>query len=332
MLKRYQKLINSKNASKKDLIDLLDVAPYAKFNIEKFANEQGLSIEDVFTDTIKADRIAILSTSKLKKLKLANREHAGECFAKKKKAHGLYSQSNIYIWLRAELDPFTLLYTAGHELIHYQQIKHSMEAEKRALKDSGISLAKFLNYYGNFLSSNNRTIDKLDQEGIESRTPLYGYAERVEHGAQGPVIEGLDRAIRSGEETWNNELEKFGSLFGYMMKSVTGIKVKALQEVLPALENAKNINFATELGLEINICPIQSALPAANMAQAQYYRNEIIAATKSSQPLWESLRLIASHQYHGVYFPRADKEEMNLTIVPNPEAIAVGNGYNQTQQ
>lgn len=335
-LQRYQDLINSKNVTIDEFIELMDVAPYAKFNIENFAKEQGVELKDVFTDRLKANRISILSTKQLEKLKLAKREHAGECFAKKRHAHGLYSDSNIYVWLRKELDPFTLIYTAGHELIHYQQIKHSMAAEKRAIKDGGISMAKFLNYYGNFLGANQRTIDKIEFDMGPQRKPLYGYADRVDEAQKGAkfasVMKELDKAIRTSDELWDQTLEKYGSLFSYMMNNSTGIRVKAMQEVLPALENAKNILFAQELGLVVNADAVKAALPTANESQVNYYQDDIHAAVKSPTPNWEALRVIASHQYYGVSFYRADNDNDNLTLIPPVSAIAVGSSYNQTQQ
>ncbi|MBD65774.1 MAG: hypothetical protein CME62_11240 [Halobacteriovoraceae bacterium] len=332
-LKRYQELIDSRNVTIEEFIELMDVAPYAKFNIERFAKQNKLELKDIFTDTLKPNRISILTTEQLKKHKLAFREHAGECFAKKKTDHGLYSDSDIFIWLRKELDPFTLIYTAGHELIHYHQVKNSMLAEKRALKDGGISMAKFLNYYGNFLGSNQRTIDKIEYDMQSQRKPLYGYADRVGNkDLKKVVVRELDKAIRTNDLTWEKTLSRFGSLFGYMMGSSTGIKVKALQEVLPALENAKNIMFAQELGLKVDTDPIKAALPTANEHQVKNYTSEITEAVKSAKPCWEALRVIASHQYYGVSFYRADKEEDNLTLRPIVTPINVGSSYNQTQQ
>lgn len=332
-LAEYQKLIEKKDHSIEELISLMDITPYAKFNIEKFAQEQNKAVEDIFSNRLAEKKVSILSSKQLKKLKLTNREFAGECFAQKRADHGLYSDSRIYLWIRKELDPFTKLYTIGHELIHYQQLKNSMLAEKRALKDGGISLAKFLNYYGNFLGANQRTIDKIEFDMQKERKPLYGYADRIENkDTSKEVINELDQAIRTSDGAWEDKLNEFGSLFGYMMPTATGTRVKALQEVLPALENAKNILFAKELGLKIDLCPVQAALPIANERQARYYRNEIIGAAKKAKVDWEALRIIASHQYHGVTFFRADNDRDNLTLIPTVGAVSVGSSYNQTQQ
>ena len=311
----------------------MDAAPYAKFNIQQFAKEHSLSLKEVFSTKLKKDRISILSSKELKRLKLSNREYAGECFAKKKNSHGLYSDSNIFVWIRDEIDPFTMIYTAGHELIHYQQIKNSMQAEQRALKDGGISAAKFLNYYGNFLGSNQRTLDKIEFSSQKERTPLYGYIDRVLSKDQDKVVmKDLDNAIRKSDDDWESELQKYGSLFGYMMSNSPGTRVKALQEVIPALENAKNILFAQELGLDIDIDPTKAALPSANEEQVNYYKESILEASRSPKANWESLRLIASHQYYGVSFYRADRDEDNLLLIPNVGSVAVGSSYNQTQQ
>lgn len=332
MLKRYQELISSSNLSKEELIELLPVAPYAKFNIEKFAEEKGVSIEDIFSYEFEADKISVLSTAKLKELKLCSRDFAGECFAKKRKSHGLFSDSDIYIWMRKELNPFTLIYTAGHELIHYQQIKNSMEAEKRALKDGGLSFAKSLNYYGNFLGANNRSVDTIQFDMNAERKPLYGYMDRMQEHPNAPIIRELKAALRSSDAEWDKKLTQYGSVLGYMTPNTAGTRVKALQEALPALENAKNILFATELGLQVGHDPVQAAMPASNNTQVNQYGDLVISAAKEPKANWEALRVIASHQYHGITFCRADKEEDNLTLIPQVGSVAMGASYNQTQQ
>lgn len=332
-LKRYQDIISNRRTSIDDLLEILEIVPYAKFNIENFAAEQGIEIRDMFTHKLTKNRVSILSLKQLKKYKLTSRNFAGECFAKKKSSHGLYSDSDIFIWLRDELDPFTMLYTIGHELIHYQQVKQSMAAEKRALKDGGLSIAKFLNYYGNFLGANQRTIDKIDFDFRDNRTQLHGHYERIkEYGTDQIVMQDLNRAIRNSHQEWESLIAEYGSLFGYMMPTKTDIKVKALQEVLPALENAKNIFFAQSLGLKINQNPIKAALPTANKSQIHYYAEDIISACHSPGPIWEALRIIASHQYYGVSFYRADNDDDSLVLKPEIKSVAVGSSYNQTQQ
>lgn len=331
-LKRYQELISSNNLSKEELIELLPAAPYAKFNIERFAESKGLGLEEIFSYNFEPDRISILGTPKLKELKLCSRDFAGECFAKKRKSHGLFSESDIYIWMRKELNPFTLLYTAGHELIHYQQIKNSIEAEKRAVKDGGLSFAKSLNYYGNFLGANNRSVDRIQFDLAAERKPLYGYVDRMKEQESAPIIRELKKALNTSDAQWDKTLVKYGSLFGYMTPNSAGTRVKALQEALPALENAKNILFALEIGLEIDLDPVQAALPASNQAQVEQYRELIVSAALGAKADWEALRVIASHQYHGISFCRADREEDNLTLEPYVESVAMGASYNQTQQ
>lgn len=331
-LARYQELIGKTNITAQELIELMPVAPYAKFNIEQFAKAHGTTVEGIFSSKLTANRLSLLSSDQLKKLKLCNREHSGECFAKKKQAHGLYSDSNIYIWLRSDLDPFTLLYTAGHEIIHYHQLTNSMGAEKRAIKDGGVSLAKFLNYYGNFLGANRRAVDAINFNMTAARKPLYGYIDRAVKDFFTPVITELRNALQKSDEAWDKKLNAYGSTFGYMTPTSSATRVKALQEVLPALENAKNIQFALELGLEMAIDPVKAALPTANRHQVKQYRSAIYKAIYNPGPEWEALRIIASHQHHGIMFFRADKEKDNLTLMPMVTSIAMGSSYNQTQQ
>lgn len=331
-IKRFQELINSSNLSKEQLIELLPAAPYAKFNLEMFAKEQGLTLEGVFTYDFAPDRLSILSSEQLKKLKLGAKDYAGECFAKKKRSHGLLSQSDIFIWMRKELNPFTLLYTAGHELIHYQQIRECIDSERKAIKEGGLAFAKSLNYYGNFLGSNNRSIESLQFEVGASRKPLYGFVDKLMSNFNSTVVRELKMALRKGNQHWDQKLEEFGSILNYMTPTAASTKVKSLQEVLPALENAKNILFAQELGLEIGMDAVKAAMPSASVNQVEQYRELILGAAKSPNIDWEALRVIASHQYHGVSFPRADREINNLSLKSSIGLVAMGESYNQTQQ
>src|SRR5690606_37762149 len=107
---KMQKIINEGRNDLDSLIELLPALPYAKFNLESFARELGFSdIKEVFATSLKNKRIAILSEEQIKRNKISGREYAGECFAKKNSAHGLYSDSSIFIWLRSTLDPFTMV-------------------------------------------------------------------------------------------------------------------------------------------------------------------------------------------------------------------------------
>ena len=207
-----------------------------------------------------------------------------------------------------------------------------MEAEKRSLKDGGLSFAKFINYYGNFLGANQRTVDRIDYDIVVHRKPAYGYADRAFKDFFGPVITELRHALYKNDKAWNKKLESYGSTLGFMMPNSPGVRVKALQEVIPALENAKNILFAQDLGLVVPYDAVKSALPTANSEQLKIYKPIILAAARSSEIDWEALRIIASHQYYGVTFCRADFDKENLTLRPVVETIAVGSSYNQTQQ
>ena len=142
----------------------------------------------------------------------------------------------------------------------------------------------------------------------------------------------LKGALRKGDLEWEKKLNEYGSLFGYMTPNSPSTRVKALQEVLPALENAKNILFAQELGLEIAMDPVHAALPAANINQIEQYRDLILEACNTPSAHWEALRIVAGHQYHGISFTRADREEDNLTLKPPVGTVAMGASYNQTQQ
>jgi uncharacterized circularly permuted ATP-grasp superfamily protein len=332
-LNRYQELINKNVSTIDNIIEILEILPYAKYNLEQFAKQQGIGLREIFTTKMTPNRVALLSSTKIKFEKLSSQEHAGECFAKKRQKHGLFSDSDIFIWIRKELNPFTLAYTAGHELIHFQQIQDTMKLEKNALRTSAMEQANFLNYYGNFLGISTRSLENLSCDIQLNRRPLYGFSDRLVPYFSTSVITDLRNSLNSeSNELWEKTLNKYGSLLAYMMPNSPAVKVKALQEIIPALENAKNILFAKELGLEVDYDEVLSALPIANKNQLKQYRSLILKAAKSSKIEWEALRIIGSHQYHGVNFAKTDKDNSNLTLRPLLTTISLGSSYNQTQQ
>ncbi len=332
-LQGLQEIIDRKeNRDTNALISLMSVMPYAAYNVRQFAIEQGVNFEQLFTDRLGAERICILDLNTRLKEKLSLDQFSGECFAKKRSAHGLISEGDRYMWIAEEQSPFVQLYTVGHELIHAAQIKEVMESEKTALKTSALEFARFLNYYGNFLSLSANTLDSHETDVSVKRRPLYGFADRVISQFFSPVIQDIREGLSRGGLNYEKKLSKYGSLFGYMMPVSNAVRVKALREVIPAFENAKNILFAKECGLDVHLDEVKSALPIANAVQLKRYRSLINEAAQNWNLDFEALRVIASHQYHGVMFARAENEHENLTIDSDPAPIYLNTAYNQTQQ
>lgn len=331
-LASMNEIMNSKRVGVKELMELMPAMPYAKYNLEQFAKKQGLSLEDIFTNELTPNKISILSSEQIREHHLSAREDAGECFAKKRKSHGLFSDSDIFIWIRKELDSFTQIYTAGHEVIHFHQIEETTKLEAMALVEGSIAQAYFLNFYGNFLGISAASLESLSVDISVERRPLYGLADRIVPYFFTNLITELRKGINSSRKDYDAILEKYGSLFGYMMPNSNQVKVKALQEVIPALENAKNIRFAKELGLDVNWDETQSALPSANEQQLKIYAPKIMSTIKKARPDYEALTIIGNHQFHGVSFFRKEDLSKTITIKPVLSTISLGNSYNQTQQ
>ncbi len=331
-LARMTEIMGSRRVGVKDLIELMPAMPYAKYNLEQFAKKQGLSLEEIFTSELIPNKISILSGQKIRENHLSAREDAGECFAKKRKSHGLFSDSDIFIWIRKELDPLTQIYTAGHEVIHFHQIEETTKMEAKALSDGAIAQAYFLNFYGNFLGVSAASLEGLSVDISVERQPLYGLADRIVPYFYSNLITEIRTGINSSREDYDAVLNKYGSLFGYMMPNSNQVKVKALQEVIPALENAKNIIFAKELGLEISWDEIRSAIPAANNQQVKSNAVKILRAVKKARPDFEALTAIGNHQFYGVNFARKLDLSRTITLRPILSTISLGNSYNQTQQ
>lgn len=331
-LARMDEIINSKNVSLEDLIELMPAMPYAKFNLEQFAKKQGLELKNIFSEELTPNKISILTSKQIRNAHLSAREDAGECFAKKRKSHGLFSDSDIFIWIRKELDPLTQIYTAGHEVIHFHQIEETTKLEAKALSDGAIAQAYFLNFYGNFLGVSAASLEGLSVDISVERQPLYGLADRIVPYFFTGLMTEIRNSINKGQEDYNNVLSKYGSLFGYMMPNSNQVKVKALQEILPALENAKNIAFAKELGLDIQWDEIRSALPSASHHQLKQNALKIQRAIKSPKPDFEALTAIGNHQFYGVSFARKLDLSKSISLKPILSTISLGNSYNQTQQ
>lgn len=331
-LTRMQDLIERPMASIQELIELMPVMPYAHYNLTQFAGKQGVSIEDVFTNKLTPNRISILTSKNIRENHLSAQDHAGECFAKKRKSHGLFSDSDIFIWVRRELDPLTQIYTAGHEVIHYHQIEETTRMEAQALSDGAIAQAYFLNFYGNFLGISNASLENLSVDISVERQPLYGLADRIIPHFFSGLISEVRHAMNESREKYEETLNKYGSLFGYMMPNSTQVRVKALQEILPALENAKNIRFAKELGLIVHWDEVRSAVPSANDAQVKYLAPKIERAIKMAGIDYKSLIAIGNHQFHGVSFGYKVPAKETLRLRPILGVVSLGNSYNQTQQ
>lgn len=332
-LTELQSIINRReNSDVHSLIALMSVLPYAAYNLRQYAIDEGVSFVDLFCDTLTPNRISILDRHARSREKLNLDQFAGECFARKKTPHGLISDGDRFMWISKEQSPLVQLYTIGHELIHSFQIGEVMENEAVARRAGSVEFAGFLNHYGNFLSLAAHTLEKQQSDVAAYRLPLYGLADRIVTQFFSPVIADIREGLAGSTGTYHKRLDKYGSLFGYMMPVSNVVRVKALREVVPALENAKNILFAKECGLEIPFDEVRSALPTANRVQANRYRALITGAAQSWKQDFEALRVIASHQYYGVMFHRAEDDRENLTIESDPAAIYLNNGYNQTEQ
>lgn len=332
ILARMNEIMRSTKVTVSELIELMPAMPYARYNLEMFAKKQGCALEEIFSRELTPNKISILSTRKIRENHLSAQDHAGECFAKKRKSHGLFSDSDIFIWVRKELDPLTAIYTAGHEVIHFHQIEETTKMEAKALSDGAIAQAYFLNFYGNFLGISAASLEGLSVDISVERQPLYGLADRIVPYFYSNLVTELRNGINGDDETYNKVLNKYGSLFGYMMPNSNQVRVKALQEVIPALENAKNIAFAKELGLDLSWDEVRSALPSANAKQLKTFGPRILKAIRKAAPDYEALTAIGNHQFYGVSFPRKLDLDRTITLRPILSTISLGNSYNQTQQ
>jgi hypothetical protein len=308
--------------------------PYARYNVLRFARMQGLSLSDLFENTLTNRRISLMIPKDRREAGLNASQFAGECFARKRQEHGLFSDSDIFLWIASELHPLTQAYTMGHELVHFHQINAMMEREKSSLSAGPVAFSGFLNFFGNFLGSASGAIEGQTADSMLERKTVFGLGDAIEasKGLTKTWVRDLRESLTRGPTAWNETVSKFGSVIGYSVDATNHDKIRAIREVIPALENAKNIRFMKDIGLDVTLDEVRSALPNANTAQVARYRDLLDRAINSASLDWEALRVIANHQYPGIRFERQPSPNDNLKLRAALKPIALAGAYNQTQQ
>ncbi len=337
-LQEFQSFIDAPASASKDdpsaVLRALEILPYAKYNLMQFARMQGLALSDLFENTLTHRRISLMTPEERQAEKLNSTQFSGECFARKRREHGLFSDSDIYLWVAAELHPLVQAYTIGHELVHFHQINAMMEREKASLAAGPVAFAGFLNFFGNFLGSASGSIEGQNADTVLDRKTVFGLGDVIEatKGSSRTWVRDLRESLARGSAAWNETVLRLGSVTGYSVDATNPDKIRAVREVIPALENAKNIRFMKELGLDVTLDEARSALPNANSKQVARYRDLLDRAIGSASLDWEALRVIANHQFPGIRFERQPSPNDNLKLRAALKPIALAGSYNQTQQ
>ncbi len=336
-LAHFQSIIDTQPsgqaANSAAISSMLEIMPYAKYNVLQFARMQGLSLADLFSSELKDRRISFLNAEDRSEAGLNSSSFAGECFARKHQAHGLFSDSQIFVWVSSELHPLIQAFTVGHELIHFHQINAMMEREKTSMATGQVAFAGFLNFFGNFLGHASGALEDQSADTFLDRKTIYGLGDAI-GSAKGvrTWVTSLRESLFHGASHWNETVSGFGSILGYSLDTCNQDKIRAVREVIPALENAKNIRFMKDLGLEVSLDEARSALPNANTTQVARYRDLLNRAITSPALDWEALRVIANHQLPGIRFERQSSPHDNLKLRAALKPIALAGSYNQTQQ
>ena len=208
-----------------------------------------------------------------------------------------------------------------------------MEHEQIALKGGSMDFARFLNYYGNFLGLASGTLEAGAAEVILERKPLFGFMDLLPHARGENWVAQMKQALREGNAAWNKKVSDYGSVISYSTDASVQVRVKAIREVIPALENAKNIGFAQDLGLRLPMDKIRSVLPAANPRERARYAPLIERQIRTSAAglggLCASSPATSTRAY--ALLDRPIRRE-TLTLRSPLVAIALCGSYNQTQQ
>ncbi len=342
------------------IIEFLSVLPHAKYNFESFCRSLGhdqkaivecsSTEKDALIDEFNSHsgKIILLSKEQRHLLDLnSDGRFAGECYAQKKELHGLFSDSNVIIWVAKEIHPLFAAYTVGHEIIHYYQIQDEMKTEREAIVTSNDSpsgdhhtteASHFINRFGNFFTHANIAIDPSEIKFQEQRTPVVGFVDFLvlAKSRTATWVHALFEAHQLGPNAWNEKVKELGGTLAYSVDSGVSSQVKSLREILPALENGRNLAFLSQLGLELpkhfSSSITSSVLPAANQKEQDFYTQIIQDCVLSANLSGPQARLIGSFQHPGVRFQNAQVHNGELVLKAPLLSIVPGHGYNQTQQ
>jgi hypothetical protein len=324
ILKKYQSLIEqTHNEDPKNIIDLLEIFPFAKYNVIEYARSKKLSVHELFSKKLQHQRVTLMNHEALTEYGF-NPYYAGECFAKKRKEHGLISDSDILTWMSTNASPMIQAYTLGHELIHAHQIEDLIRKEILSLNQGSLAFAQFLNFYGNYLADNSGMLEKIDANTEHKQTVFHQFYDTLETSPHSELLNQLKETYVNDEKNFEQQLKSLGSWLGFFAQQKTSLQVKAGREIIPCLENAKNIHFAKDLGLKIEIDEVRSALPTANKQEVETYRKMIQRASYTPGADPKVLQIIANHQIYGVQAP--------LEIQAPFKAMSLGTSYNNSQQ
>lgn len=199
-----------------------------------------------------------------------------------------------------------------------------MKREARSMKRGSLDLAEFLNFYGNFLANASTSVEKLDSTAVFRKCVYFGLADIAGYAEESELVRDYVEAYAKSDEAFEKTIRDAGRLLSWMTPSNAPMQVKAIREVIPCLENAKNLRFAKELGLVISLDETKSALPAANARELKRYKKIIEKASFSGGADPVVLQIIAEHQLFGV--------KTELEIEAGFHAIQLGAAYNSSQQ
>jgi hypothetical protein len=321
-LAALQSLVDrSSGGGSEEILSMLEVLPYARYNLEQYSKSTGTPVSEIFTDRMSPGRIALLEKPEWR--------GAGACFVRKSTRTSELLEGGSHLWISKQQSPICQAYTIGHELHHAMQVEGIRLAERQARVGGPLAIARFMNLYGNFFGLDSGPPVENSKNG---RSVLYGLQDLLLSQGDSPVIREVLDSLREGNECYERKLEKYGGAFVSMMPSSVPTRVKALREVYPALENLKNLAFAASCGLRIPMDPVGAVLPCANRFQRDRHRELLYGAVHSPYPSHEVLRIIASHQLYGVGFGPESERDGRLEIRVDPLPIDPAKAYHQSQQ
>jgi uncharacterized circularly permuted ATP-grasp superfamily protein len=305
------------------ILKILPYLPYARFAIEGFLRDKKQSFAELFSEDLEHARATLFSQEEILAKGLTPFSY-GECFAKKRYPHALFSESDIVTWISKDSSPLIQAITLGHEFIHYYQIEEFQNREKKARQQGAADFAKFLNLYGNVLGESVGAIEQLNEGTVFRRTILYGLPDLKPLEEKSKMIRELIQAYRKSEGDLEKFMERQGASVSWMMPENTALQLKALREVLPCVENIRNLHFIESLGVRLPFDLFRWAVPQASPKEVQSLKPILKRLLTSPKLENDALYWIAQHQFTGV--------RTGLTLKPRYHAVHLSQSYGSAQQ
>ncbi len=319
-----------------ELLNALQAAPYAQFNLLEYARRHKKQALDVLSGILQQEAFTqtALFSRAAEEIYFEGRHCLGEALLHKGTNRSSLSGAKIAIWVSRKQSPLSAAYTLGHELVHAFQFEELQHLESQISSNSPLGNIVFATLFAGIFENDFSGADFENTNRTLGRQHIFGFKNLLGmklKKQKATFLQRLLSAAKKGPEAWNHVLKEIGNSVAYATSPRNCDRVRASREVLPALENAKNIRFAKSLGLKCRNDEYSSAMPFCSQQYRNIHRSVVDELIESTSPSWEQLRILANAQLPGVFFPKNPNPKDWAMIRASYGAISLGGISTQSQ-